>query len=265
MRPQPGLPQPEHSQPGHAAPSPAPAAAPGHEAARTLILVTRPEPGASAAAVLLRARGLDPVVAPFLAVSARTPALPHPSRLQAVLAASGRALDLPGAPPGLLALPLLAVGDTTAARAIARGFATVHSADGDAAALAALAARLCDPAGPALLLLCGASQGHRLAALLRGRGFRVARRVAYAARPVAHFPAAAAAALAGGRTRAVLFLSAETARSFVATLPPALVPALAPVDAVAIGGAAAAALHALPWRHVHVAHHPTLDGVLALL
>lgn len=227
--------------------------------------MTRPEPGAGAAAAALRARGLDPVVAPFLAVSTRAATLPDPARLQAVLAASARALDLPDAPPALLALPFLAVGDATAARATARGFPTVHSADADADALAALAARRCDPAGPALLLLCGAGQGHRLAAALRARGFRVARRVTYAARPVRRFPAAAATALEGGRTRAALFLSAETARAFAATVPPALVPALASVDAVAIGGAAAAALHALPWRHVHVAQRPTLDGVLALL
>ncbi len=227
--------------------------------------MTRPEPGASAAAASLRARGLEPVLAPFLVVSTRAATLPDPGHLQAVLAASARALDLPGAAPALLALPLLAVGHATAARATARGFGTVHSADGDADALATLATRLCDPSGPALLLLCGARQGHRLAAALRARGFRVARRVTYAARAVRRFPAAAAAALQGGRTRAALFLSAETARAFAATLPPALVPALASVDAVAIGGTAAAALHALPWRHVHVAQHPTLDGVLALL
>ena len=227
--------------------------------------MTRPEPGAAAAAELLRARGLVPVVAPFLVVAARAAVLPDAARVQAVLAASGQALDMLHAPPALLALPLLAVGDATASRAGARGFRSVHSAGSDAAALAALAARLCDPGGAPLLLLCGASQGHGLAAALRGHGFRVLRRVVYAARPVDRFPAAAAAALAGGRTRAVLFLSAETARSFVATLPPALVSALAPVDAVAIGGNAAAALHALPWRRVQIAQHPTLDGVLALL
>lgn len=238
---------------------------PGPAVARTLVLVTRPEPGAAVTAALLRARGFVPVVAPFLAVSARAAVLPGAARVQAVLAASGQALDMLQAEPSLLARPLLAVGDATAARATARGFRTVHSADGDATALAALAGRLCDPGGAALLLLCGASQGDGLAAALRGHGFRVARRVVYAARPVVRFPAAAAAALAGGGTRAVLFLSAETARSFVATLPPALVPALAPVDAVAIGGSAAAALHALPWRRVRVARHPTLDGVLALL
>lgn len=235
------------------------------EPARTLVLVTRPEPGAAIAALLLRARGFEPVVAPFLAVSPRAAVLPSSTHLQAVLAASGQALDLPGADPALLALPLLAVGSATAARATARGFAAVHSAEGDALALALLAARLCDPRGGALLLLCGARQGHRLAALLRAHGFRVARRVVYAARPVARFPAAAAAALSGGGTRAVLFLSAETARAFAATLPSALVPALASVDAAAIGDTAAAALHALPWRRVSVARQPTLDGVLALL
>ncbi len=245
---------PDPEVPGCVASSPAPAVP-----ATPVVLVTRPEPDATAS--VLRARGFDPVIAPFLILRDRAARLPDAAAIQATLAASPRAADRLA--PNQR--PLLAVGDATAARARARGFPHVHSADGDAAALAGLAASLCDPAGGPLLLACGHGQGHGLATDLRARGFRVLRRVLYAAGPVNRFPSAARDALAARRLHAALFLSAETARAFVTTLPPALVPALTTVEAVVIGERAAAALHALPWRRLAVARHPTLDGVLALL
>ncbi len=225
------------------------------------VLVTRPQPGADATADRLRALGIAAVVAPMLRVRARP--LVQPPAVQAVLVTSGQAL------PSLMAAsvrgPVLAVGDATAARARALGLAPVHSAAGDAADLAGLAGRLLERGGAPLLLACGRGQGGALAAALRADGFRVLRRVAYAAEPVRRLPPPAAAALEGGALRAALFLSAETARAFGRALPAGLVPALATVEALAIGAAAAAALHGLPWRRVRVAARPTEDGVLALL
>ena len=167
-------------------------------------------------------------------------------------------------PSSLHGLPLLAVGAATARRAREAGFERVLSADSDAAALAALAARSLGP-GARLLLAVGAGQGATLAAALRGGGFRVHRRTAYAAYPVAEFPGEAQAALQAGALRAALFLSAETARAFARLLPVPLLPHLAGVDALAIGEPAAAALRPLPWRRVRVSASPTLDGILALL
>jgi uroporphyrinogen-III synthase len=226
------------------------------------ILVTRPEPGASATAAHLRAAGLDPVIAPFLTIRSTATRLPPPQSLQAVLVASGNAIDRIPAP--YCELTLLAVGDATAARATQAGFRTVHSAGGDAAALADLAASRLDPHAGPLLLAAGHGQSFVLAADLRRRGFRVQRRVVYTAVNVARFPAVAATAIGKG-LRAAMFFSTETAKAFVHLLPPDLAPALAGTDALAIGNAAAAALRALPWRTVRVAVSPTQDGVLALL
>lgn len=228
---------------------------------REAVLVTRPQPGAGVLAARLRELGHRAVLAPFLRIAPVAARLPDPAKVQAVLVTSAQAL--PALPPS--GLPLLAVGDATAARASARGFTLVHSAGGDGVALAGLAARLLDPAGAPLLLASGRGQGGALAAALRTHGFRVLRRTAYAATPVRTFPAAAAAALRQGSLRAALFLSAETALAFARTLPPALAPALRGVDALTIGGSTATALHGLPWRDVRVADHPTADGVLALL
>lgn len=192
-------------------------------------------------------------------ITPKTPLLP--GRVAAVLVTSGNAL--PALSPGIA--PLFAVGDATAARARARGFATVFSAGRDAAALAELVARHVAPAAGPLLLASGAGQGAALAAALRGAGFRVVRRVCYAALPVRAFPEAAAAELRGGEVTGAMFFSAETARAFVRLFPPALCPPLGAVTAAAIGKPAADALKALPWRAVKVAANPTLDGVLALL
>ena len=222
--------------------------------------MTRPEPAASDTARQLATLGFAPVVAPLLRVRALPARLPE--RPDAVLVTSGNALA--ALPRRLHGLPLLAVGDATAARARTAGFADVRSAAADAAALAALARQSC-PRGSLLLLASGRGQGGDLAEALRAAGLRVHRRAVYAAETVARFPAAAARALQDGVLRAALFLSAETARAFVRLLPPALHPALGVVDALAIGQPAADALGALPWRRVRVSSTPTQEGVLALL
>ncbi|HYZ32251.1 MAG TPA: uroporphyrinogen-III synthase, partial [Crenalkalicoccus sp.] len=152
----------------------------------------------------------------------------------------------------------------TAARAAALGFADVRDADGDAADLAALARRELPP-GARVLVAHARGQGNALVTALRAAGFRVRREVAYAMTPAPGLAPAAQSALRDGGVRAAMFLSAETALAFVRLLPDPLRPALAGVDAVAIGPAAAHALAPLPWRRVRVSLRPTLDHVLALL
>jgi uroporphyrinogen-III synthase len=231
-------------------------------AGRTGVLITRPEPGASETARRLASLGFAPVLAPVLHVVART--LGDPGTPQAVLVTSGNALAaLPEALRGTL---LLAVGDATAARARAAGFRRVHSAGRDAVALAEVAAELCRPAAGPLLLASGAGQGQALAADLRARGFRVRRRVAYAAQPATALPVAARDALDAGSLRAALFFSAQTARVFMSILQRDMEPMLVRgVEALALSSAVAASLRGLPWRQIRVASQPTQDALLALL
>ena len=223
-------------------------------------MVTRPEPGASETARHLRALHHDPIIAPLLHI--RPLALAPFGTVGAVLVTSGNAV--PFLPASLHGVPLLAVGHATAGRARSAGFSNIASADGDAAALAELTRRACAP-GTALLFATARGQGAPLAAALRAHGFAVHRRAVYAARPAARMPPAATRALRDGRLAAALFLSAETARVFVRLLPPLLHPALAAVDALAIGQPAADALCVLPWRRVRVSAKPTQDSLLALL
>jgi uroporphyrinogen-III synthase len=181
---------------------------------------------------------------------------------QAILVTSANAV--PALPR--TARPVLAVGDATAEAARACGCADVRSAGGDAVDLTRLATATLDPAAGPLLLASGARQGMPLATALRVAGFRVRRRVAYAARPIRDLPGPARAALTAGQVRWALFFSADTARAFRAALARAgLEAAVAGIEALAIGRPAADALAGLPWRLIRVAPAPTQDALLDML
>lgn len=181
---------------------------------------------------------------------------------QAILITSANAADaLPCA-----RLPVLAVGGATAVAVCARGLSDVRIAGGDARALAALTVASLDPDAGPLLLASGERQGYPLAAVLRAAGFRVRRRVAYAARPIPTLPADALAALAAGRIGWALFFSADTVRAFRAALSRAKGDAtVAGVGALAIGEPAAEALAGLPWGLIRVASDPTQEALLDML
>ena len=228
------------------------------------VLLTRPAEGTAETARAVAGRGFDPVSAPMLAIAPRPILRLDAAGPQAVLVTSGHALAALDPIASRADLPLLAVGDATAARARAHGWRDVESASGDAASLAALAAHRLVPGRGPLLLASGAGQGLGLAAALRARGFRVIRRVAYAQMSAGVFPAAAAAALASG-VHATLFLSRSAALAFARLLPPGLARALGASLALAISADALAPVGRLPWRALRVAVRPTQEDVLALL
>jgi uroporphyrinogen-III synthase len=228
-----------------------------------LVLVTRPEPGASETARRLTALGHRPLIAPVLRITPTAARLPPAGAVQAVLATSANALP---ALAGHVGCRLLAVGDATAARAREMGFTDVLSAGRDAVALAALAGARCTPGGLPLLLAAGAGEGARVTTLLRAAGFTVLRREAYAARPVERLPSAAVAALAAGEIGTALFFSSATARAFIDVVGGALPLAVAAgIDALALSPVVARALTPLPWRRIRVASHPNQDAILALM
>ena len=107
------------------------------------MLVTRPEPGAAETAQRLTTLGWEPVLAPALTLAPRPFALAGAQALLLTSRAAARALPPAGLPPGL---PVLAVGEATAAEARRHGWRDVTAAAGDAAALAALAAERLDAA-----------------------------------------------------------------------------------------------------------------------
>src|SRR4030088_3031309 len=108
------------------------------------LLVTRPEPDNARTAAALRAKGHEVVLAPLLhieAVAGATLGAPPWAAILLTSANGARALASHPQRGELLAVPVLAVGRSSADAARAAGFADVTSADGDADDLARLAAR----------------------------------------------------------------------------------------------------------------------------
>lgn len=230
------------------------------------MLVTRPEPGGAETAARLRALGFRALAMPALVLQPRRFVLPP---CQAVLLTSrAAARALPPQPSGLL---LLAVGEATAEAARAAGWADAVAAGGTAEDLARLASARLDPAAGPLLLAVGQGYALDLAADLRRHGFRVLRRIAYAATPATRVPGPVLAALRGDDGPGqVLFHSPRSAACAITLLREAgLAAKLAGMVALAISprvaDAARAAIAPLAWRDMRVAGRPTEDAVLALL
>ena len=228
-------------------------------ASRT-ILITRPEPGAAESARAVAALGWEAVLAPALTLTA----LPFnaPGNCQAIIItsrAAARALPL-------AALPVIAVGEATATEARVRGFVEVRAAAGDAQALAALIGATLKPEGGMLCLAVGEGYALDLAAALRAKGFRVIRRVVYAARPSAALPGEARQALREGRIHAALFTSPRSAQEAMRLLREAgLEKATQNIMAIALSPRIAAALATLPWAEIRIASRPDHAALLACL
>ncbi|MCX7685132.1 MAG: uroporphyrinogen-III synthase [Acetobacteraceae bacterium] len=225
------------------------------------VLITRPEPGAADTAARVAALGFRPVLAPALSLAPRPAALPAAQAVVVTSPAAARAL-----PVRLHGLPLFATGPASAEAARAAGFRHVEGAEGEAASLAGLVAARCAPKAGPLLLAIGEGYGRELAAALRARGFRVHRRVVYAAREAESLPEEAACALRSGLVRAALFFSPRSARAAMALIEAAgLRGAARGIAALALSPRIATILRAWPWARVAAADAPHQDRLLALL
>lgn len=221
------------------------------------VWVTRAQPGAGRTADRLRDAGLNPLVAPLLAVQD----LPSPDLgLEGAAALAFTSANAVAAfarrQPGGRALPVFAVGAATAQSARDAGFAQVRSADGDVDALAA-SIRRSPPPGP-VLHPCAEEPAGDLPGALRACGIPVRPVPVY--RTVAlRLPEAAAAAWPA--LDAVLIHSPRAARALAAAL--SSLPAGRPFTAC-ISEAAAAPLRGL-LADVRTAARPDEAALLTLL
>src|SRR6185503_18603057 len=112
-------------------------------------------------AVLLRARGHAPVVAPVMEVRLHDgPALALTS-VQAVLATSANGIRALARRTERRTVAVYAVGPQTAEAAKSAGFKTVNNAEGDSTALVEFVAERGDPAKGSLLHAAGAETAGR--------------------------------------------------------------------------------------------------------
>lgn len=152
------------------------------------ILITRPEPEASATKARLAALGFDALVAPVLEISATHQLAPLGS-YHAALATSANALRLmePRLRRQLVNTPIFCVGEKTADAARMQGFHDIRVADGDGRSLAALVITLF-PHGGHLLYLTGTPRKPVLEDELRLAGLDLLAVDLYRAEPVSEWP-----------------------------------------------------------------------------
>src|SRR5271169_2082066 len=134
-------------------------------------LVTRSREEAETLAGALAVRAVRALIEPLMEVHFRGTAAPDLRGVQAVLCTSANGVRALARASAERRLPLLAVGDATAARAHAEGFAAVASAGGDAADLVRLATARLDPRDGRLLHVCGDAVAGDLVGDLRRCGF----------------------------------------------------------------------------------------------
>jgi uroporphyrinogen-III synthase len=219
------------------------------------VAVTRAPPQAEATAMRLRMLGYEPVLAPLLTIE-RLSFDTNVDDVQALLFTSANGVAAFAAASEARDVPALCVGDATAAAAREAGFRAALSADGDAAALAALAQDKLDPRGGRLVHIAGAHVAGDLVGLLAGAGFDVERRIAYEAHAAAKLPQAF-----DERIDIVLFHSARAAETFLRLG----APNASGLTAACLSPAVAAAAAGPPWKAVVVAAAPRDDALLQAL
>ena len=229
-------------------------------------LVTRPREEADSLIAALAIRGLETLLEPLMEIHYQAPEGLELDGVQAILCTSANGVRALARASSDRDVPLLAVGDATAARARAEGFGSVESAGGNVGDLACLAgARLRPEDGP-LLHVAGNVVAGDLVGLLRAQGFTVERRVLYEGRAAATLSPAAVDSLRAGAIAIALFFSPRTAAIFARLADVAgITECCAKVTALSISRAADVALAGLPWRDRRIAAHPNQPALLDAL
>jgi uroporphyrinogen-III synthase len=232
------------------------------------VLVTRPEPGASATAARLRELGHEPVVLPLSEIAAVDAGdLPEAAGFDAVAVTSATALRY--APDGLGArygvLLCFTVGERTGEAAADAGFTKVISADGDVDALIKLVSEIL-PAGSRVLYPCGRRRRPVLETELTRRGYAVTALETYRTDAIDYSTADAQAVLGEGPLDAVLVysrFSAERLADFVSAS--ALAPLFEATHFLCMSGQVAGGLSDEMQDRAEIAVDPSEDELLVLL
>lgn len=155
---------------------------------RRRVLVTRPEPGASATAARLQSLGFAPIVLPLTRIIALEPKLPaRPEAYDAVTVTSPNAVrHIPSALVKTFGeRPLFAVGEATGKAAIAAGFSDVRVAGGTADQLADLIGKEL-PEGSHVLHLAAVQRTKGFAEALEACGIQLEIAETYSAEEVSY-------------------------------------------------------------------------------
>nr|WP_275406441.1 uroporphyrinogen-III synthase [Rhodoligotrophos defluvii] len=228
------------------------------------LVITRPRKDAVALADRLERSGHSILIEPLLDIvpaSAQIPDLPY----QAILLSSAHAARQLAGFAFLHGIPVLTVGEKTAAAASGSGFRNVTAAGGDAGSLLSLAGDRLSPEKGPVLYASGKHIARDLKSDLEARGFGVVQRVVYEARPADRLSEGVAAALSRHELDGAVLLSARTARIWCSLVSQAgLAERLVGVTHFCLSNAVAEAVGCgctVPLR-VIVAAAPSVDSIM---
>ncbi len=183
------------------------------------VIITRPEPAASATAEKLRELGHEVIVSPVLKIV--DTGINQPSgTFHGIIVTSANALNIlqkRSTFENLLNLPVFAVGDATADKAKALGFKNVVSAGGSAKDLAFLIADhtgFLDGVNVELLYISGVDTTDGLVKSLRDHSIGITTWPVYKANKVDQLTKSATGLLISGSPCIVLLYSTRSARQF---------------------------------------------------
>jgi uroporphyrinogen-III synthase len=183
------------------------------------LLVTRPEPDATALKAQLIGMGHEVFVEPLLrpVFHELDPQEVDFLEAQALIATSRngvRALAQSPLLPAAVSLPIYTVGPGTAGTAQALGFEQVLQGPRDARALVGFVAEHADVNAGSLIYLAGERKAVDVGGELRHLGFHVQEPVVYSAATAERLGAPIVARFNAGEVDGVLLLSAQTARTY---------------------------------------------------
>ncbi len=231
------------------------------------ILVTRPTEDARATATSLETRGHVAHCVALLRIENLTKVDLEMEGVQALLFTSGNGIRAFASISPRRDVSVMAVGAASAAAARDAGFSNVVSADGDARALAALAAQSCKPDRGRLIHLAGADAAEDLISHLSELGFEAERKVIYAAHAVTNMPGKLKSILgAGAPLDGVLLYSTRTAQIFETLVrQEGLAEACSGLTAYCLSPAIAQTAKSSPFREILAAERPNEAALLGLL
>ena len=231
------------------------------------ILVTRPETEAARTTRQLEAMGHHVTIAPLLEIVTAAPPL-ETSGVQALVITSRNAVHALGRHPqkqSLRALPVLAVGKSTAAAAREAGFTVALEGSAGGAELAALIAARCDPHAGTLLHISGEAIAFDLEEALAPSGFTMRRAVVYTSEQASQLSPAVRENLEQGKFDAVLLMSPRTAQAWCALVAAeGLTGEARSLTYLCLSPGVAAALQPLNPPRIEIAVKPNEEQMLAL-
>jgi uroporphyrinogen-III synthase len=231
------------------------------------LLVTRPEPEATATAGRLRALGHAAIVEPMLSIAFNAPPadLPEPALIVFTSRNGVRAFARWPQAAAWRTKIVVAAGQATAAAARDAGFGDVRQAGGDVAAVAEYVRAGIHRDGGPILYPAARDRAGALSGGLAALGYEVRTVEAYRAEAATQLSANGRGLVVAGMVGGVLVYSRRTAMAFRNVVAAeGLETAARGFHVFAISAQAADPLSGFVAR-VHVAVEPTEDGLLALL